>query len=202
MNKEDMQFRSIEDIDITKEEENEDESLVLEGYIAKFDVETELFDGYFEKIDRNAFDDTLADGHNIFLIYHHNYEKILCSTRNNTLELIKDDIGLKFRAVINKNLTYGHDVYELVKSGEVRGCSFGFCIDQEETKYNNQTGVVHSTLKRVSLYEGTITGIPAYKDTEVYARERNIREEERKKIEKTKDLEIRKRKLAIEIELM
>lgn len=198
MEKDKILYRSLDNLEVREMPKNEDESLIIEGYIAKFDTETELFDGYFEKIDRSAFDDTLADGHNVFLIYHHNYENILASTRNNTLVLTKDDIGLRFKANINPNLSYGRDVYELISSGEIRGCSFGFRIEDESYDYDYEKDELHSTLKRVGLYEGTITPIPAYENTEVYAREKNIREEERKKIEIDKELE----ELKIDLELM
>lgn len=196
-----LSYRSFDGLEL-REVHQEEDSLILEGYIAKFDIETELFDGYFEKIDRSAFDETISDGHNIFLIYHHNYENILASTRNNTLILTVDEIGLRFKAIINKELSYANDVYTLVKSGEVRGCSFGFRINEEDYTYNADNDTLHSVLKRVSIYEGTITPIPAYENTEVFARESNLKELEKNKLDDVKENELRKRKLAIEIGLM
>lgn len=165
------EMRSIEKFEIREVQENEN-TIELEGYIAKFDTYTELWDRYYEKIDRNAFSQTLSDGHNIFLVYHHDMSKVLSSTRNNTLILTTDDIGLKFKATINKKLTYANDVYELVKSGECRGCSFGFYILEEDTNYNSEKDEVRSTLLKIELLEGTITPIPAYEDTEVFARKK------------------------------
>lgn len=184
---EQKEIRSIENIEI-REIQEEDE-LILEGYIAKFDTYTQLWEGFYEKIDRNAFDDTLVDGHNIFLLYNHNYDKPLASTRNNTLTLSTDDIGLKFRAKINKNLSYAKDTYELVKSGEMRGCSFGFTAIQDEYIYDSEKDEVKRTLQKVDLYEGTVTPIPAYDTTIVMARAKNIKEDEKKKLQDTKDLE-------------
>lgn len=63
---EDREFRSIEQYEIRQIVEDNKE-VIIEGYIAKFDSITELWEGYYEKIDRGAFDDTLKDGHNIFL---------------------------------------------------------------------------------------------------------------------------------------
>lgn len=167
MNKE-LEYRSL-DFEVRNSEDNENE-LIIEGYIAKFDTQTELWEGYYEKIDRKAFNDTLKDGHNIFLLYHHDFSKPLASTRNKTLELNTDKIGLKFRATINKNLTYASDVYELVKSGEVRGCSFGFRVKKHNVEYDSKMDKVERTLLEIELIEGTITPIPAYEDTEVQAR--------------------------------
>lgn len=198
------EFRSIDNFEIREFEENNNE-LTLEGYIAKFDVITELWDGYYEKIDKNAFDETISDGHNIFLVYHHDMSKVLASTRNNTLSLTIDEIGVKFSAKINKNLSYASDVYELVKSGECRGCSFGFyCLD-EDINYNSEKDEIHRTLLKVEMLEGTITPIPAYENTNVQARAKGIKEEEKRKINESKKLEELREELNLinlEIELI
>lgn len=192
---EQREIRSIENIEIRQTQE--DNGLVLEGYIAKFDTYIQLWDGFYEKIDRNAFADTLSDGHNIFLLYNHNYDKPLASTRNNTLTLTTDDIGLKFTAKINENLSYAKDTYELVKSGECRGCSFGFVALQDDYIYDSEKDEVRRTLLKVELYEGTVTPIPAYDTTFVQARSNDIKSEELKKIQQTKYLEELKKDLEL-----
>lgn len=199
----DKEIRSISDIEIRQlEEENQ---LTLEGYIAKFDTYTELWDGFYEKIDRNAFDDTLADGHNIFLLYNHNYDKPLASTRNGTLVLTKDEIGLRFKAQINDKLSYAKDAYELVKSGEMRGCSFGFATLKDDYTYDSEKDEVKRTLIKVNLYEGTVTPIPAYDTTIVQARSNEIKETEKRKLQEAKELEELKKDfelISIENELL
>ncbi|GAA0082434.1 MULTISPECIES: HK97 family phage prohead protease [Clostridium] len=197
MNKK-KELRSIEKFEIREVEEN-DNTIELEGYIAKFDTYTELWNKYYEKIDRNAFDETLSDGHNIFLVYHHDMSKVLSSTRNNTLILTTDDIGLKFKAIINKKLTYANDVYELVKTGECRGCSFGFYILEEDTNYNSEKDEVRSTLLKVELLEGTITPIPAYEDTEVSARNKKERMKTKGKPSDENEIEKLRTKISINI---
>lgn len=189
------EIRSIENIEIR--EIQEDEGLILEGYIAKFDTFTELWQGFYEKIDRNAFDDTISDGHNIFLLYNHNYDKPLASTRNNTLILSVDEIGLKFRAKINEKLSYAKDTYELVNSGECRGCSFGFIAIEDDYLYDSQKDEVKRTLLKVELFEGTITPIPAYDTTIVQARCNDIKTEEKRKVQDLKELEELKKDLEL-----
>lgn len=185
--KDKLEFRSLENIEV-RESEGEAKELVLDGYIAKFDSATELWTGYFEKIDRSAFDDTLKDGHNIFLLYSHDYSKPLASTRNETLKLSVDKAGLKFEAKINSKLSYASDVHELVKSGEVRGCSFGFRVLQHSVEYDRENDTVMRTLKKIDLREGTITAIPAYEDTVVQARAKQFREEFNSKDEEVRAL--------------
>lgn len=179
------EIRSVLDYQIRAEQET---SVIIEGYIAKFDSPTELFEGFYEKINRHAFDKTLSDGHNVFLLYHHDWSKPLASTELGTLTLKTDDMGLRFTAAINKGVTYMNDTIELVKSGLCGGCSFGFiCID-EDVNYNHESDTIMRELLKVELLEGSILCIPAYKDTNVYARCEQINETERQKLLEQREL--------------
>ena len=80
---------------------NEENSMILEGYAATYDNPTVLYeiDGiqYNEVIDRGAFDE--MDFKDCCLKYNHsNNVPILARTRGGSLELILDDIGLRFKA--------------------------------------------------------------------------------------------------------
>ena len=175
----------IQEFRATQQEDN----LILEGYIAKFNTPTELFDGYFESIDSRAFDDTLKDKHNIYLLYAHDTSKPLASTRNGTLELTTDSIGLRFKATLNSNLSYMKDVYELIKSGELRGCSFGFNCVEDTVTYNSETDTCNRTLLKIDLYEGSVLINPAYEDTTVTARAKDIKTEEKRKLQEEKEIQ-------------
>jgi HK97 family phage prohead protease len=196
------EFRNVEKYEIRESVTEEGvQEVEIEGYFAKFDSLTELWEGFFEKIDRNAFNDTLADGHNIFLLYHHHWDKPLASTQTGTLELSTDNIGLRFKAIINSNLSYAKDTLELIRQGLIQGCSFGFNCIEEGYNYNKDTDTATRTLKKIALYEGSVLCIPQYEDTTVFARAKEIDKTERNKIKQLKENEIRKRKLAIELEL-
>lgn len=147
-----------------------DDKTVIEGYAAKFN-ERSQFMGFYEQIDRRAFDESLAEQANIFALYNHNHDKPLGSTRNGTLELITDDIGLRFKIIPKANTSYLKDVKELVDNGEIRGMSFGFIAMEDDWK--DEGGVSVRTLKNVSLKEITITPYPAYESSEVALRSMN-----------------------------
>ena len=186
------EIRQVQDTNVTE----------IFGYIAKFNSPTELFDGFFETIDKGAFDNTLKDGHNIFLIYHHDWHKPLASVVTGTLTLEADNIGLKFSASINDNLSYGRDVIELIKQGLITGCSFGFNCVRESNEYNANDNSITRTLLEVELSECSLLCIPQYEDATVFTRAKEIAKEEREKLQQNKDLEIRKKKIAIELELL
>lgn len=167
-------------------EENE---VVIEGYIAKFDTETELWEGFYEKIDKGAFDDTLRNDNNKFLLYHHDWSKPLASTKAGTLELSTDDIGLRFKAKISSVLSYAKDTVELIRQGLIQGCSFGFSVISEDGSYDSETDIFIRSLKKIELYEGSVLCIPQYEDTEVYTRAKEVESDLRKKLKEEKDLE-------------
>lgn len=197
---ENREFRQVKEYEIRQVQDSN--TTEIDGYIAKFDSPTELFEGFYEKIDRGAFDNTLKDGHNIFLLYHHQWDKPLASTQTGTLSLSVDNVGLRFNATINDNLSYGKDAIELIRQGLIQGCSFGFSCIRESNEYNSTDDSIMRTLLDVELFEGSILCIPQYEDTTVFARCKEIAEVERNKLEQQKDLEIRKRKLEIELELL
>lgn len=167
-------------------EENE---VIVEGYIAKFDIETKLWEGFYEKIDKGAFEDTLRSDSNKFLLYHHDWSKPLASTKAGTLELETDDIGLRFKAKISPVLSYAKDTIELIRQGLISGCSFGFNVLEEDGNYNRENDIFLRTLKKIELYEGSVLCIPQYEDTEVYTRAKEVETDLRSKLKEEKEIE-------------
>lgn len=166
---------------------------VITGYINKFNTRSQYM-GFFEEVNEGAFDKTLEDGHNIYAMFNHNDDMILGATRNDTLKLYTDEIGLKFELKINPNLTYANDIYELVKDGTLEGCSFGFYVTDDEWSYTEDKADLRK-IKEVELLEVTITPFPAYLDSEVNCRSYDLHKEELKN-------DLLKRKLELELELI
>jgi uncharacterized protein len=158
--------------------ELENGKYLLEGYVAKFGVRSK-FMGFFEEIQRGAFDRTLSDGHNIFSMYSHDKSKILGSTKSGSLKLEIDNIGLRFALEIDPEISYAKDTYLLVKNRDVEGCSFGFICKEDEWKLGEDDAEVR-LLKDVDLIECTITAFPAYSQTEVSCRSYDEFKEEQK----------------------
>lgn len=180
--------------------ENENKEMILEGYALKFNQPTqpkfkELY-GYTEIVGERALDDT--DLSDVPLKYNHSNEKvILARTRGGTLNLIKDSIGLRIRAVLNSKIPDHISVYEAVKSGLIDKMSFGFYPDEEKNSYDGENRTV-TINKILALTDVSVVDIPAYDNTEVYAR--NLEQINNLDI-KQKELELRKRKLKILLSL-
>lgn len=222
MEKNKIEYRKAYKYELRDNQSNDSNMSSLSGYIAKFNSVTELFEGFYEQIDPSAFNNTLRDGHNIFLLYHHQWDKPLASTAIGTLELSVDDVGLRFDATINTSISYCNDVVQLMKQGLVGGCSFGFICNDEDIQYNSEDDSFTRTLLDVELFEGSLLCIPQYEDTEaelsdeeqnscnkdnkMFVRAREIAKEERQKLQDSKDeikkKELRKKQIEIELELL
>lgn len=192
----DNKQKELRKINVEKFEirENQDsKEKVITGYINKFNTRS-CYMGFYEEVAKGAFDKTLSDGHNIYALYNHNDNMVLGATRNNSLKLYCDDVGLKFELTINDNLSYANDVYELVKNGTIEGCSFGFYVLNDEWTYTDDK-VDLRILKEIELLEVTITPFPAYLDSEAQCRSYKLHKEELE----NKEL---KRKLELELELL
>ena len=117
---------------------SEGETCIVEGYAAKFDVETVLFEynsysrgkvEYREKIDQNAFDE--CDMKDVVMLYDHE-GRVLARTSNNTLTLNVDDIGLKVRADLS-GTQLGRDVFAEIRDGYVTKMSFSLRSMKKKT---------------------------------------------------------------------
>ena len=74
------------------------------------------------------------------------------------------------------------NAYERVKRGDVSQCSFGFDIISEETEIRPDGATVW-TLKKVKLYEVSVVTFPAYEDTMVEARRKDLEKINERKLE-------------------
>lgn len=145
----------------------------LEGYAAVFsDDYTKLSDrwgdAFYEKISPGAFLKTLADKtRDKFMLINHDWNKVVGRTNSN-LSLEEDGQGLRFELSV-PNTSDGNDLLENVRLGLIRGCSFGFNILNQKTRWDDDWNF-YRDITEVDLFEVTATPLPAYGDTEINCR--------------------------------
>lgn len=93
---------------------------------------------------------------------------------------------------INENDQDAVNLYERVKRRDVDQCSFGFDILDEE--FEDRGDTVKWTIKKVKLYEVSVVTFPAYEDTSVSARKRQLGEMKKRSIEAWKHKTLKKLK--------
>ena len=152
--------------DVSFKEEDE-QKMVLEGYAIVFDQETLIGDkdkGFIESIDRNALKN--ANMKDVPMKYNHDDSfLIIARTRNNSLRLTVDDIGLKVRAELI-DTDSNKDIYKMVKAGLLDKMSFAFTVSSQ--KIDRSRDIPKRTITGIDrLYDVSIVDLPAYDQTSI-----------------------------------
>ena len=165
-----LQVRDIGQLDNTQETTD---SKIISGYFVVFNSETELYQGVYEEVAPEAFDG--VDFSDVKALVDHDTAKVLGRTKASTLRLSVDDKGLYGEITVNENDQEAMNLYSRVIRGDVDQCSFGFEILNEEM-IQNSDGTVKFIIKSLKLYEVSVVTFPAYQDTAVEARSKQIKE--------------------------
>ena len=152
--------------DVSFKEEDE-QKMVLEGYAIVFNQETLIGDkekGFIESIDRNALKN--ANMKDVQMKYNHDDSfLIIARTRNNSLRLTVDDIGLKVRAELI-DTDSNKDIYKMVKAGLLDKMSFAFTVSSQ--KIDRSGDIPKRTITGIDrLYDVSIVDLPAYDQTSI-----------------------------------
>lgn len=179
-------------------EDSENQELWVEGYATKFDSPTVLFeyDGieYKEQICKGAFDNCKMDD----VIFNYNHGgKVMARTRNKTLQLNIDEVGLFIRARLD-GTEEGRKLYEEIQGGYIDRMSFAFTISEESFDSENKQWNVRG-IKR--LYDVSAVDIPAYEDTSISARKSMLEADAQQRLEREAAAELAKRKLKLRLQI-
>lgn len=159
----------------------ESDAVYIEGYFAVFDSPYELWDGATEIIKPGAFDGCLSQ--DVRALVNHDSTLVLGRTKSGTLELKTDSRGLWGSIKINRDDTDAMNLYARVQRGDVDQCSFGFEIERE-TFVDLGGGACRWEIEKINpLYEVSVCTFPAYEETAVSARKRQLEEIQRRQAE-------------------
>lgn len=152
------------------------EGRTIRGYAIVWGVKSRVlwdWDGDFiEIIERGAVDEALIARSDVKALYNHVPGQLLARSTNGegTLKLECDDHGLRFEFEA-PDTTLGNDVLELVKRGDLKGCSFAFTTEPEHEEYIRRDDERLRIVKRLSgLYDVSVVVEPAYMQTSVDVR--------------------------------
>jgi len=167
----------------TRDSDNENEA-VIEGYFVVYDEETELWPGAFEEIAPGALLNSLRDN-DVICLDNHDSRMVLGSVASDTLELKSDSAGLWGKVVIDLEDPNAKSAYRKVQTGKVRGCSFGFIPTKEELE-EREDGTLKWRVTEAELVEVSITAFPAYPQTDIAAREKDVEAIKKQKLDQRK----------------
>lgn len=152
----------------------------VDGYFAVFGGQYQLWDNAIETVDEGAFD--LVRDTDVRALTNHDTTLVLGRTSAGTLQLSVDQRGLWGSIEINEADQDAVNLYERVKRRDVTQCSFGFDIEDEEMVVRDD-GVTVWHIKKVRLYEVSVCTFPAYEETGVQARKKELETIMRRKTE-------------------
>lgn len=167
-------------------EVNEQGGSIVTGRPIVYNSRTDL--GWcYEVIERGALDN--ADLTDVRFLVNHDFNKIPLarSRRNNansTMQLAIDANGMTIRVELDtENNSDARALYSAIERGDITGMSFCFGINDEEwTELETEKPTRH--IKSISsVVECSAVTFPAYEDTEIYARDKDTLESEKRKLE-------------------
>lgn len=149
--------------------EDDEGKRTLTGYAIKWEMKsvTMGWRRFREQFKRGAFTESLTNEDQLAL-WSHDTSKVLGRTKNGTLRLFEDEVGLRFELDL-LDTTLGDDAYKTVKRGDVDGVSFGFSMLKQEWDEADPDNVIR-TITKAKLLEISPVAFPAYPDSEVSAR--------------------------------
>jgi len=147
------------------------DGMTLTGYAARFNEPSEPLP-FIERIKPGAFKRSINSRNDIKLLWNHNTDMVLGSTRAGTLTLKEDEIGLRVVASL-PDTSYGRDAKVSIQRGDVTGFSFGFTVPAGGDSWSSDG--TERTLKSVRLMEvSTGVAFPAYPSTNGTAQVRGL----------------------------
>lgn len=156
-----------------------DGNLYIEGYFSVFNSKYWIFEDVFETVDPGAFN--LSRDTDVRALANHDSTLVLGRTTAGTLTLSTDERGLYGIIQVNRADQDAMNIYARVQRGDVTQCSFGFdLLRQEEIR---EGGTLEWRIMDAKLFEVSVCTFPAYEETEVQARMRDIEAMKRREAE-------------------
>lgn len=151
------------------------DEMIVEGHASTFNEPYVLYDdGEYrieEQVGPAAFDKCdMSD-----VIFQYNHEgRVFARTRNKTLEVSTDDIGLYVKANLG-GTEEGRKLYQEIQDGYTDRMSFGFTVQEDqitrtEDHEANKITILRTITKVGKLYDVSAVSIPANDGTDISAR--------------------------------
>ena len=150
-----------------------EDSVEIEGYVNAVERNSKplmsRMGKFIERIKAGAFTRALKRNDDVHVLFNHDWQRDLGSTKQGNLELTEDNIGLRAKCTITDK-----DVMEKAKRGDLVGWSFGF-YDRDVTN-GVENGMLTREVNDLDLEEVSIldrSKVPAYDGTLIMARDKD-----------------------------
>ena len=172
-------LHTVTDLRVREAQEGEAASRMITGYAILFGVPSAPLYDYDDEEAREviapgAVTKELLDGCDIKMTMFHDRQLILARSKNGagTLTYGVDDKGVYFEFEA-PNTVDGDKALELVRRGDISGCSFMFSTHYYDSAYVSRD--VQRTVNVITgIYDFTLAADPAYPDTNCEAEAREL----------------------------
>lgn len=179
---------TVSDLRVREAAEGEAQSRTITGYAILFGVPSVPLYSYDDEearevISAGAVTKELLDSSDIKFTMFHNPQLILARSKNGsgTLSYTVGDKGVAFEFEA-PNTVDGDKALELVRRGDIAGCSFAFTthyydqayVTRDVTRENGKTVITYTVNVITGIYDMTLAADPAYPDTSCEAETREL----------------------------
>jgi HK97 family phage prohead protease len=159
--------------DLRVDQAASDFSPVIRGYPIVFNSLSEDLGGFKEIIRPQAMDRTLDEGVDLRALVDHDTAKVLGRLSARTLKIRKDTTGLHME-VLPPNTSFGRDIVESVRRGDVTGGSFAFRVMPDGAAWQWESSPPVREVTDMRVMELSVVTFPAYSETDVAAALRSL----------------------------
>jgi hypothetical protein len=183
--KNENEFRAFEMAEFRAAEE--DKKPVIEGHAAVYNKKTNIGDWFYEIIERGAFDE--CDFDDVLFCINHETRKIPVArsrrnNKNSTMQLNTDNEGLFVKAYPDiENNTESKSLYFSIQRKDIDGMSFIFRVAEERWDDLDKPMPTRHIIKFKKVFEVSAVNMPAYRDTNISARDQQALESARMALE-------------------
>ena len=157
------------DLDVELRAGDDDGTLTIVGYAAKFDRESQDLGGFVEVIRSGAFRRAVQED-DVRALLNHDPNFVLGRTKSRTLRLSEDATGLRIEIDV-PDAQWARDLYRSIERGDIDQMSFAFSVVKDAwTRREDETPDTLRELLEVRLHDVSPVTYPAYEDTEVGVR--------------------------------
>lgn len=195
--RENREYRTAQMFEVRAAGENEEKTYDVSGYATTFDETYVLFEyegiEYKEEILASAIDENTDLSDVIFVKDHEG--TVYARTKNNTLELTKDEHGLLVRADMSKTQS-ARGAFEEIQAGMYDQMSFAFIVDDDDYDMEAHKRTIRHIKK---LYDVSFVSFPANPGTDIGVATRSrfdgfIEAEQAERLERERRLNLAKAK--------
>ena len=172
----------------TRVDSTEDGRDLVVGHASVYDSRSNNLGGFYEFIERGAFNEELISNSDVRALINHDPNLILARNTSGTLNLTADERGLKYEFEMPET-SYGKDLAISMKRGDITQSSFAYTVAEDDWSTDADGNNIRTIKKIDRLYDVSPVTYPAYNmaESDLVVAKRGLKEYQESLVEETKE---------------